>query len=509
VAAADPVPDREAEELAAVVRAVQERVRARHPGGAAGPFDIALPDLMNVVHARDAALAKVAAIGSVNPRPPGLVNSLIQRTKRLVARALDWHIRDQVEFNRGAINCIEALLNALDENNRALVALASECANRIDAGQAAQREASAALRAQLEGDAASLDRKLEEVQESVNDLNRQASALNEEARELKDVRKHWAEWRVEWERKLSINEVQFLRSAADLQTGFQHRVTMMENNLRELARTQHADFEQALNRSAEDIQKKLWADLEKVRLEYENIIHHELRIVRQRAAITAPSAAAAATPAPTLDWLQFADKFRGPEQYVRERQRMYVPYFKECREVLDIGCGRGEFLEVMKEAGITARGIDLCEEAVAMCRSKSLDAEVADLFVYLDALADASLDGIFSAQVVEHLPPERLPEFIRLASAKLRRGGMLAIETPNPECLAIFATHFYLDPTHTRPIPPALLTFYMVEAGFGRLEVRKLTPAVESFEALKDLPAAFRDTFFGEMDYAALARKIA
>lgn len=499
MAAADRTPDREAEELTAVIRAIQERVRARHPGGAAGPFDVALPGLMNVVHARDAALAKVAAIGSVNPRPPGLVNSLVQRAKRLVARALDWHVRDQVEFNRGVMGCIEALLAALDENNRALAALAGECANRIDAGRAA-----------LAGDLDGFRQELAETHKAMSDLSHQASALNDEARDLKDVRKHWAEWRVEWERKLSINEIQFLRSAADLQTGFQHRVTMMENNLRELSRTQHADFENVINRSAGEIQKKLWADLEKVRLDYENIIHHELRIVRQRAAVSAPAAPAAAssTPAPPLDWLQFADKFRGPEQYVRERQRMYVPYFKDCREVLDIGCGRGEFLEVLKEAGVAARGIDLCEEAVAMCRAKSLDAEVADLYVYLDGLADASLDGIFSAQVVEHLPPERLPEFIRLAAAKLRRGGVLAIETPNPECLAIFASHFYLDPTHTRPIPPALLTFYLVEAGFGRLEVRRLAPAVESFEALKELPAAFRDAFFGEMDYVALARKV-
>ncbi len=491
MATADPAPDREAEELTAVIHAIQERVRARHPGSAAGPFDIALPDLMEVVHARDAALAKVAAIGNVNPRPPGLVNSLVQCAKRLVARALDWHVRDQVEFNRGVMACVEALLAALDENNRTLSALAAECARRIDSGRAATAA------------------ELAESRKAVNDLAGQASALHEEARELKDIRKHWAEWRVEWERKLSINEVQFLRSAADLQTGFQHRVTMMENNLRELAKTQHAYFESALNRSADEIQKKLWADLEKVRREYENIIHNELRIVRQRAAV--PAAApmpAPVAPPPALDWLQFADKFRGPEQSIRERQRYYVSDFKDCREVLDIGCGRGEFLEVMKEAGIAARGIDLCEEAVALCRAKSLDAEVADLFVYLDALADASLDGIFSAQVIEHLPPERLPEFIRLAAAKLRRGGVLAIETPNPECLAIFATHFHLDPTHTRPIPPALLSFYMIEAGFGRLEVRKLAPAVESFEALKELPAAFRDTFFGEMDYAALARKI-
>ncbi|MEN6604274.1 MAG: class I SAM-dependent methyltransferase [Bryobacteraceae bacterium] len=487
MATADSAPDREAEELTAVIRAIQERVRARHPGSAAGPFDIALPDLMDVVHTRDAALSKVAAIGGVNPRPSGLVNSLVQRVKRLIARALDWHVRDQVEFNRGVMACIEAILAALDENNRTLSALAGECANRIDSG-----------RAELAG-----------TRKAMNDLAAQASALHEEARELKDIRKHWAEWRVEWERKLSINEVQFLRSAADLQTGFQHRVTMMEGNLRELAKTQHADFEHALNRSADEIQKKLWADLEKVRLEYENVIHNELRIVRQRAAASsAVPAPAPVAPPPALDWLQFADKFRGPEQYVRERQRAYVSDFKDCHEVLDVGCGRGEFLEVMKEAGIAARGIDLCEEAVALCRAKSLDAEAADLFVYLDALSDASLDGIFSAQVVEHLPPERLPEFIRMAAAKLRRGGVLVIETPNPGCLAIFATHFYLDPTHTRPIPPALLTFYMVEAGFGRLEVRKLAPAMESFEALKELPAAFRDAFFGEMDYAALARKV-
>ena len=492
MAAADSRPDREAEELAAVIQAIQERVRSRHPGGTGAGFNIALPDLMEVVHARDAALAKVAAIGTVNPRPPGPINSLIQWSKRLIARALDWHVRDQVEFNRGVMAAIEALLGVLDENNRALAALSGECAARIEAARAAMESA------------------LAETRKSMNDLARQAAALQQEAQELKDIRKHWAEWRAEWERKLSINEIQFLRSAADLQTGFQHRVTLMENNLRELAQTQHAAFEQALNRSAEEIQKKLWADLEKVRLEYERLIHHELRIVRQRGAAQAAGAVppSPAPSAPALDWLQFADKFRGPEEYVRECQRIYVPYFEDCREVLDIGCGRGEFLEVMKQAGVAARGIDLSAEAVALCRAKGLEAETADLYQYLDALPDASLDGIFSAQVIEHLPPERLPEFIRLAAAKLRHGGKLAIETPNPECLAIFATHFYLDPTHTRPVPPALLSFYLVEAGFGRIEVRKLSPAVNSCEALKQLPAAVRDALFGEMDYAALARKV-
>jgi O-antigen chain-terminating methyltransferase len=110
--------------------------------------------------------------------------------------------------------------------------------------------------------------------------------------------------------------------------------------------------------------------------------------------------------------------------------------------------------------------------------------------------------------VVEHLQPERLPEFVKLASAALERGGMLAIETPNPECLAIFATHFYLDPTHTRPVPHPLLAFYLEEFGFGLIEVHRLAPAVESMPALAALPEEFRTAFFGSLDYAITARKL-
>ncbi len=120
---------------------------------------------------------------------------------------------------------------------------------------------------------------------------------------------------------------------------------------------------------------------------------------------------------------------------------------------------------------------------------------MADLFPYLDGLAGAALDGIFCSQVVEHLAPERLPEFVRLASAALRRSGVLAIETPDPECLAILAVHFYLDPTHQRPIPHPLLAFYMEEYGMGAIEVHKLNLAAESMPGLASLPEDFREAF--------------
>ena len=200
--------------------------------------------------------------------------------------------------------------------------------------------------------------------------------------------------------------------------------------------------------------------------------------------------------------------FADPKNTSKLASEIYVPYFAGRRNVLDIGCGRGEFLEAMRSAGLPPSGIDLSEESVALCHSKGLEAELADLFVYLENLAEASLDGIFCSQVVEHLPPERLPEMIRLCASRLERGGVIAIETPNPECLAIFATHFYLDPTHTRPVPSALLAFYLEEFGVGRIEVRKLAPAVESMPSLAELPASFREAFFGALDYAIVGKKL-
>jgi O-antigen chain-terminating methyltransferase len=334
--------------------------------------------------------------------------------------------------------------------------------------------------------------------------------------EFSDTRGHWNQWRLAWEQKLAANEIHFLRSVSELQAAFQHRVTLLDQDYRELARIQHGNFEAALKVAGDDIQKRLWDDLSRIRTEYETIIHAEIRMLRQKSALTrrtAPDAGSVAcSPAAgelsRLDWMKFAEKFRGSEEYVRERQRIYAGRFHGCEPVLDIGCGRGEMLEVFREAGISSRGIDLSAEAVAMCRNKGVVAEQADLFEYLDRQPANSLGGIVCSQVVEHLPPERIPELVRLAHESIRHEGLLAVETPNPECLAIFASHFYLDPTHTRPIPPPLMGFYLEEAGFGRIETERLYPAVETMPSLAGLPEDFRKDFFGSLDYVIFSRKL-
>lgn len=460
--------DPRGEELTEAIRAIRERVRSRYPNGS--PASIPLADLMPIVHARDAAEAKVAAIGAVNPRRGGPFNALIQGIKRLVARSLDWHVREQIDFNHAMVNTVEAILGSLNELNRSLV----HVGKRID--------------------------------------GLPVPTLIAEAAELKDVRSHWIEWRKEWELKLATNEVQFLRAVTDLQAAFQQRTALMESNFRELTGAQHRDFTGALERASLDVQQKLWADLDRIRTEYERVIHSELRVMRQRvnlaAQVGSQPVAAQAVAAPQFDELKFADKFRGSEEHVRDSQRFYVGYFSGRSAVVDLGCGRGEFLELMRESGVAARGIDSSEVSVAVCRRKGLEAERADIFQYLAGLADGSLDGVFSAQVIEHLPPSRVPELIALAARKLARDGLIVLETPNPECLAILATHFYLDPTHSHPIPPLLLAFYIEEAGFGRIEIHRLSPAIESMPSLRSLPGDFREAFFGGLDYAIVARRL-
>jgi 2-polyprenyl-3-methyl-5-hydroxy-6-metoxy-1,4-benzoquinol methylase len=455
--------DPKGEELAAVIAEIRQRVRTRNPNGVA-PGNIPLPDLTPLLHARDAAEAKVASIGTVNPRPAGVKNSIIQGAKRMVARALDWHVREQVEFNRGVMACVQATIETLNECKQALSVIAGQSAD-----------------------------------------------LRVEARELKDIRSHWSEWHAGWEQKLARTEIQFLRSVSELQAAFQHRVTLMDANYREQVKAQHADFERAMERQAEEIHRRFWDELARVRAEYERMIHAELRLVRQKASLVRAVEHVSQSAPPefaNVDWLKFAEKFRGSEPDIRARQRMYASRFREHAPVLDIGCGRGEMLEVFREAGIPARGIDFNDDSIALCQANGLDAENADLFAYLSALPDASLGGVVCCQVVEHLPQARLPEMIRLVHAKLRPGGLLAIETPNPECLAIFATHFYIDPTHRHPIPPKLASFYLEEAGFGLIQIEPLSPAIESMPSLAGLPEAFRNEFFGSLDYAAFGIKL-
>ena len=189
-------------ELSAIIQAVRDRVRARYPepdsangngAGATQAIRTPVADLMPVIHARDAAQAKIAAIGSVNPRAGGLVNKAIQLVKKTIARALQWFVRDQIAFNRETVSAIEGMIEALNDHNRALVSLAAQA-------------------------------------------NAEIAPLTDDVRGLKDMRSQWSELRADWESRVAANEIQFLRSVADLQGAYQHRVMLMESSFRDIVK---------------------------------------------------------------------------------------------------------------------------------------------------------------------------------------------------------------------------------------------------------------------------------
>jgi SAM-dependent methyltransferase len=169
--------------------------------------------------------------------------------------------------------------------------------------------------------------------------------------------------------------------------------------------------------------------------------------------------------APSDDYVAFEDVFRLSEDVIRERQRPYLSLLDGRQPVLDVGCGRGEFLELLRADGTAARGVDLDPGMVTRARAKGLEVEQGDAVEYLENLPDRSLGAIFAAQVVEHLPYAQLIAFMRLAEQKLQPGGRLIVETVNPHAPGALK-NFWLDLTHQHPIFPEVLLTLCRGIGF-------------------------------------------
>jgi len=229
----------------------------------------------------------------------------------------------------------------------------------------------------------------------------------------------------------------------------------------------------------------------------------------------APPVTVAAQPAAAAlpDYFAFESRMRGSVEAIRERQRPYVDDFREAAPVLDIGCGRGELLSLLREAGVEARGIDADADMVAYARGDGLDVEQADLVEYLERLDDASLGGIFMGQVVEHLPPGVLARSLELAVRKLRSGGLLVAETINPVS-PLALRHYFADLTHAQPLVPETLQLLARQSGFAETEIRYLNEPAERLTEPDDPVIAanvrrLNELLFAPLDYALVARSAA
>jgi len=216
-------------------------------------------------------------------------------------------------------------------------------------------------------------------------------------------------------------------------------------------------------------------------------------------------------------YAQLEDEFRGSRQEIKERLKVYLNRITEAglggetMPVLDLGCGRGEWLELLRERQLHASGVDLNRVELAICREHGLPVTEADAIEHLRSLPEASLGVLTAFHVIEHLPLPRLLDLLDAARRALKPGGLLIFETPNPNNLFVSSRYFYIDPTHLHPIPIELGRFLPESRGFERIEIVELHPwPLEHHIDTRtggEMAARFNECFYGPQDYAIIGWK--
>lgn len=221
-----------------------------------------------------------------------------------------------------------------------------------------------------------------------------------------------------------------------------------------------------------------------------------------------------------FDYLGFERRFRGDSESLLAVQReRYLELLRESAPVFDVGCGRGELVGSLSADGIAAAGVDIDDASVAEAVAAGRNVQRGDALDVLRAAAPGSFGTIISLQVVEHMQLDALLEFLELAAQRLRPGGLFIAETPNPLSMIVLSTHYIMDPTHVRPLHPALLAFLCERAGFREIELRYFDPARQYWLPTltgEDLPGwtsqidenfdRLNKVLFGPQDYAVVAR---
>lgn len=310
--------------------------------------------------------------------------------------------------------------------------------------------------------------------------------------------------------------------AVETVQALRERIDTLANQL-ELA---HRLTAESLGRDVQSLAERL-AELEATqeRLQVQSRLGRLERLARTspRAAPQPAEAPGAQMPPgqqpPAFDYMTFENRFR-PEQTVRERQSAYLELLGGQKRVVDLGCGRGELLEILGEADVSAYGIDLDPDNVAVCKEKGLEVVEGEAVSHLEGLEESAVDGIVASHVIEHLRSEDLWRLVSAAADKLADGGILILETPNPESLLAGSINFHRDPTHVRPVHPETLAFLTESAGFSDVAIRRLAPVPDDVRLPRETPDEsplanqvgavvdqLNELIYGYQDYALIARR--
>jgi 2-polyprenyl-3-methyl-5-hydroxy-6-metoxy-1,4-benzoquinol methylase len=235
-------------------------------------------------------------------------------------------------------------------------------------------------------------------------------------------------------------------------------------------------------------------------------------------------------PVDSLTYVGFEDRFRGSPGEVRARVQEYVSMLASASDVVDIGCGRGELLGALRDQGVTARGVDINQAMVELCRSHGLEVEQDDALAFLAGQRDGGIGGLVAVQVVEHFEPGYLTRFLEAAYHKMRPGAPLILETVNPACWMAFFETYIRDLTHQRPLHPDTLRYLVQASGFSKVDVQFRRPVSDGDRLERVAPPArppregsddvakvaaalnanadkLNARLFSSMDYVVIARK--
>ncbi|SRR5579883_1684495 len=225
-------------------------------------------------------------------------------------------------------------------------------------------------------------------------------------------------------------------------------------------------------------------------------------------------------------YVAFEDQFRGSREDILNKLKVYLPIIAEAKvgtsssPILDVGCGRGEYLELLRKVGYTARGIDINRIMVEQCKARGLEVIESDAITYLQSLPDASLGAVTGFHIIEHLSFPVLMNLIDETERVLNSGGLAIFETPNPENIIVGACNFYSDPTHRNPLFPLTVKFLFEQRGFIdvkllRLRENRLEDPLEFIEAdnpiaskVNPLIEIAKSNFYAAPDFAVIAKKV-
>jgi SAM-dependent methyltransferase len=225
-------------------------------------------------------------------------------------------------------------------------------------------------------------------------------------------------------------------------------------------------------------------------------------------------------------YASFEDMFRGTREDIKNRARIYLPHIRAAKvdlsaaPIIDLGCGRGEWLELLRDENITSRGVDINRVFLDVCRAMALDAKESDAVTFLRNLKPNSIAAVTSFHLIEHLPLRSLIALLDESLRVLKPGGLIILETPNPENLEVGGCNFYTDPTHRNPLPPPLTQALVELRGFVRPiivrrdqeRIRKHVPPLVPVDqpiarSINPIVELIRDHFYVSPDYAVVATK--